>query len=293
MPLEKLSSSCAYCVKSDCDQACQFAHWPAHKKSCKQEAAAQHAVEEGSMSKPLTSALFTQLELFQLEVKDDIIYFLAIPYIPLLFDGVGLPLFIHFHFIFSPGRRGGIRSQFKVDFARQTSRKEYIEWTKKFTGPESAVDEAKTWDYELSEDARKPKPTTKLGRKPARIRLIFTASADQKDGNGYAGVRWVTQRIGNSTASALDKRNAKIDWKAPVKRFLNTAKTPSSIEERVLIILEHYGLANDKAWVARACEAFAKADPMMQSVARSLQQYTGAKYSVEIIHFCMEFDWNR
>lgn len=65
-------------------------------------------------------------------------YFLAVPYVPLLFDGVGLPLFIHLHFYFAPHARGGIRSHFKVAFARQTSKEEYIDWTRQTLGPESA-----------------------------------------------------------------------------------------------------------------------------------------------------------
>ncbi|KAL8290271.1 hypothetical protein RQP46_003210 [Phenoliferia psychrophenolica] len=198
---------------------------------------------------------------------------------------------MHFHFKYRPQtRRGGVRSQFHCEFARQTTRKEYVAFSLKWTGPESAEEEAQTWDYELSEDARKPRTKNSMGKSHARIRLIFTATPEM---GGATAVRWITQRLGNATASALDKANARLDWKAPTMAFLNSAKTPVSIEGRLLDVLDHYGVAKDPAWVAQAVERYAKADSQMKLIAQSLKGYLGTPHGVELIYYCMEFDWNR
>lgn len=61
-------------------------------------------------------------------------------------------------------------------------------------------------------------------------------------------MRWVTQRLGNATASGMNKRNT-ADWTAPVSAFLDSAKSPTSFDQRLVMLLEHYRVEEDAAWV--------------------------------------------
>ncbi|KAK4699924.1 hypothetical protein P7C70_g6330, partial [Phenoliferia sp. Uapishka_3] len=232
------------------------------------------------MVRPLSAALNSQLEAFQLEVKDDIIHFLSIPYFPLLFDGVGMSLFFHFHFEYTP-RSGGIRRQFRLAFCGETSRKKYFEFARETQGLETARAEDKTWEYFVAEDALKPKTISVEGRPPARVCLIFTATAVDKDGLGRIASLWNTQRIGRATTSALDKRNANIDWKTPLTSFFDSATTPPSRLGRTSTILEHYKLSNNKAWVARALKSFRGATTQMREASRDCKNVMRSRNRVE------------
>lgn len=201
-----------------------------------------------SMEFPLGSALSTQIEKYLLEVKDDILYFLSIPSIPLLFDGLGYPLFFHFHFTFLP-LLPQLRKQFRLEFARQTNRTEFIQWSKEIVDdPQETL--AKIWDSEVRENERKFKVTMSRGQRPARARsLLNGVVSDEEGGGGLSTSTWITTRLRKATPSKSNKRNAGVDWKGPLATFLNGAKTPASSDAQIPMI---EGFLGDKAWVKRA-----------------------------------------
>ncbi|KAL8292746.1 hypothetical protein RQP46_001358 [Phenoliferia psychrophenolica] len=251
LPLERQGkpprcSKCLWAVY--CGTECQKAHWKEHKPDC---------------SPPIKPVTFeAELAALRSRVQDDISNLVTVRHIPGLYNGDFTPTF-HFDFSYHPHETDPFH-RFQLNFARETSRDNLATFLRGHNIKEKPFMTA--WDKAHKEAklnrARMElqEPTTAASPASHGARVVWIFSAIAQEGSPTQTLTTAvfpcnTLPLKNFTESALDPRNATLNWVAVVKRYFDDhmAGKPPAMRRRLDIArtISKYYIEYDEGWGQR------------------------------------------